>query len=263
MDRRFSEQEARQIFALAAEREQAAQPHPTAGLTLSDLEEAARAAGIDPAFVQAAAADFLHAGDRPMRRTFAGIPVELRRTRMLPHPLDDEGWAEVVAACRRIFGKRGVVTDLGRSREWVSEANDRSMPVRVLLEEADGGLRVTIGRDMSQQALGFSVATGVNFTVGLALFVAWLATAPSPLWIPAFVLVTFAVLFGTGAYTGLRLSERRDVQRFADAFAAIEGIVAARSRHASTPEAPRLLDAPEREAPERETHPAARRRSRS
>lgn len=271
MDRRFSEQEARQIFALAAEREHAVQAHPAAGLTLSDLEEAARAAGMDPAFVQAAAADFLHAGDKPMRRTFAGMPVGLRRTRVLKHTLDDEGWAEVVAACRRIFGKHGLVTDLGRSREWVSEASDRRMPVRVLVEETDGSLRVTIDRSMWQRVLGLSVSSGVNFTVGLALFFAWLATTPSPLWIPALVLVSFALLFGAGTYTSLRLSERRDVRRFADTFAVIEQIAASRAEDAATPQAQDALDLPaarlaledERPAPDVAARSAAPTRTRS
>lgn len=223
MERRFSEQEARQIFALAAEREQAAQSLPDAALSLAELQEAARAAGIDPAFVRAAVADFLHADGQPVRRTVAGLPVELRRTRLIPGVLDDDAWAGIVGACRRIFGRHGVATDLGQTREWASEADERKMPVRVTVEQEADGLRVTIGRKSWPQALGLGVATGINLVVGLVLGVVWaVGAAPNDLWVPAFILTLFALLFGAGAYAGLRVNERRDVRRFADAFAAVE-----------------------------------------
>ena len=55
MARTFTEAEAQRVFARVAERQRAQAP-ADGGLTLEDLEDAARAAGLDPSLVASAAA---------------------------------------------------------------------------------------------------------------------------------------------------------------------------------------------------------------
>ena len=60
--RQFTEEEARQILALAAERDHAGHARAEECLTLEEIEEAARSAGLAPIHVQTAAADLLALG---------------------------------------------------------------------------------------------------------------------------------------------------------------------------------------------------------
>ena len=224
MSRLFTEDEAREVLALAAERSHTAS-EASAGLTLAELEEAARAAGIDPAHVRSAAADVLSPGRRAVHRTFLGVPVEVRRTRVLAGHLGPDDWAAVVGEARRAFGAHGVVTELGRTREWASHAHDTQAPVRLVAEPADGGTRLTAERNTWARALGVTGGAGVNLVVGLVLAAVWLATgADSALWMPALLLTVFAVAFSAVGLSTLRKKGRAE----AEAFDRVLGSAAAR-----------------------------------
>jgi hypothetical protein len=215
MSRQFTKDEAREILALAAERSHAARSETTARLTLAELEEAARAAGIDPAHVRSAAADALSPGRRAVHRTFLGVPVEVRRTRTLSGPFGPEEWTTAVEEARREFGKRGVVTDLGRTREWASHPDERQAPVRVIAEPIEGGTRLTAERNTWSRALGVALGAGSNLTVAVVLGAVWLASgADSVLWAPALLLAVFAAAFAVVGLSKLRKKGREEAEAF-------------------------------------------------
>lgn len=164
MDHQFSEEDAQRIFALAAERQKTAEVAHDKKLTLAELEEAGLAAGIDPAYIRAAAADLLRPDRVNVHRTFAGLPVEVRSTRLYATPIDEEKWTALVLRLRDLFGKEGLVTSFGKVRQWQSEADERRTPVRVMVEEENGGARVTIERKTWPKVLGASFGVG-GFTV--------------------------------------------------------------------------------------------------
>ena len=64
MPRRYSEEEAQRIFALVADRQRATTG--VEGLSLSELEEAAQAAGLDPGLVAIAAASASASSSGPL-----------------------------------------------------------------------------------------------------------------------------------------------------------------------------------------------------
>ncbi len=215
MERRFSKDEARQVFANAAERQQAVQRADVDELTLAELEEAGLAAGIDPAFVRAAAADLLRPDRMSVRRRFIGLPVELRRTRIVPEAIGDDDWSRIVTYLQEVFGKTGVAHVMGPTREWSSSADSDDMPVHVVIEQDGQVSHVTIERKTWPRALGFGLATIINFVTGLILGIVWLATGlAGPLWLPAIVLIGFSVVFGFAAVLGVQAQDRREAKRF-------------------------------------------------
>ncbi|MDX1428832.1 MAG: hypothetical protein R3282_01040, partial [Rhodothermales bacterium] len=146
--RKFSREEAEEIFAGAARRQQEARTKDESHLTLEELEAAARDAGIDAEFVRAAAADLLRPSHASHVRRFVGIPVEVRKSKLLPAPPTAVDWGAVVTGLRSVFGKQGMATDLGTVREWTSDPSEGSMPARVVIEPYEDGTRVTIERKM-------------------------------------------------------------------------------------------------------------------
>lgn len=166
---RFTESEARRIFAEAA---RAADPRgaPADGLTLDELQEIGRAAGIDPAAVAAAAATVRDvAAGVPV---WHGVPLATRRTRVVPGVLDDDAWADAVAGLRREFKFQGVAERLGRRRTWTHAVGEstQAVVVQVTAEPADGGTRLTVESGAGGER-GAARVLGAGFTALAAGFV--------------------------------------------------------------------------------------------
>ncbi|MEM1056188.1 MAG: hypothetical protein AAGI52_11725 [Bacteroidota bacterium] len=214
MSKRFSEAEAQRIFALAAERQhETGQEEP--GLSLEELEEVGRAAGLDPAIVREAAMDALRPEVTSTTRRILGMPVEHRRERFVRGTVSDEAWAEIVIDLRRQFDKTGIVTDIGPLREWRSEASEYKQPVTVTLSPERGGTRVVIEQSQVQTALGLGIGTATNFVMGLMFLVfASVETGEPSLIVPAMIMLTFAAVFGAGTFFGMRNHNRRRHEAF-------------------------------------------------
>ncbi|HEX8212447.1 MAG TPA: hypothetical protein VF584_19885 [Longimicrobium sp.] len=115
--RTYDDDEVREIFAVAARRE-LANPQPTAapGLTLAELQEIGREAGLDVGEVaRAAAALEVRALDAPAR-TSLGMPIEVIRVVPLPRAPRDAEWEQLVGELRTTFRARGRVAAQGGLR---------------------------------------------------------------------------------------------------------------------------------------------------
>lgn len=135
-DRRYDDEEAREIFARAAEAETApgrtTLPASGRGLTLAELREIGEEVGLSPDAIQRAART-LDAALPARRESHMGLPVAVSRTVPLTRPVDDEEWHHLVANARRTFGARGKVEEQGRFREWWNGN------LRVALEPSEDG----------------------------------------------------------------------------------------------------------------------------
>ena len=217
MPRRFTEEEAQRIFARVAER----QRHAAAtdrGLSLAELEEAAGAAGLDPALVAAAAAE-LDAAPHP-ERTFLGSPVEVIRHRVVAGPLDDDAWAQMVAAARREFGHPGIAGQIGRLREWTcftggqnGAANNQTL-TRLTAEPTADGTRITLTRSIREVVLGITIATAMQWLVASFFGAIAVAGVDSNIWIPALIMMGLGTLFGAGTFVGTRVWQGRTGRQF-------------------------------------------------
>ena len=216
MPRRYSEEEAQRIFAHVAERQRDALASDV-GLSIEDLQEAARAAGLDPDLVLQAAVS-LDAPAPERSQTLLSAPVEVVRQRRIPEPVSDETWAEIVAEARRAFGGVGIAGQIGRLREWTlasSKASNQAITTRLALEPTPEGTRLTLSRNVRDMAFGFTAAAVINGVIA-AVFASLFAFGVDPSLIyPTLITLASALVLGGGTQIGLRLWETRQAKAFA------------------------------------------------
>ncbi|MEL6443425.1 MAG: hypothetical protein AAFQ86_04240 [Bacteroidota bacterium] len=157
---RFTERDARAILKRAAERQHRADLSAEAranGLSLTDLERAAAAAGIDPEHVAGAIRD----AERVEPETEPGFtdrmigkPTSLRRQRVIPGRLDEALWQKLVLELRRTFDTAGTPSTLGALHEWRSDSHHSKNFGEFQAEEVDGEVHLTLRRSWTTPASG-------------------------------------------------------------------------------------------------------------
>ena len=117
--RRFSDTEVAQIIERASRLQQDTLPSDSsAGMSLAELEQIAREAGIDPALVRRAASDLdQQRNEEPVSR-LAGGPTTLHMERTVEGELVPEAHESIVAEIRRTLGDAGSAAAFGRTLEW-------------------------------------------------------------------------------------------------------------------------------------------------
>jgi hypothetical protein len=275
MERRFSEEEMRAVFARAAERQRRVEETTArAGLSLAEMQEVAAAAGIDPTHVAAAVAELGAAPDP--RRTFMGAPVEVTRVRRLPAPVSDETWARIVREVRRAFNDDGVPSQLGRIREWssIGRGARRDLATRLAIEPDGDGARVTIRQSTRDFAFGFTLAGGIQAVMAVVFSLIATFSGDPELWIPAGIMGGMALAFLTAVQVGMRVWAQRQERKFEAVLDRIELVVRedapptaaparAAERPVTTPRAEPRVDLDALDAPEAEAPTAERRRERT
>jgi hypothetical protein len=217
-ERRYSEKEMRAIFERAARHPSSVARTGEAGLSLAELQEIGAAAGLDPAAVAAAAGE-LHAPAAPRRRVL-GLTRELTHTRLLPGPVSDDAWGQIVADLRRHAGADGLLSQVGRIRSWTSSTSDGDIPLRASLEPEGEGVRLTL-----MQRPGDLVALLTAMPLGIAVLIGVLAFAVNGSTAALLVLPVAAAL-----YLVVRAAYERSVSRTARRFEAILDRAEARPR---------------------------------
>ena len=131
--RRFSDEEVALIIKRAAElqqTEQIVEQDRSASMSLVDIEQVAREAGIDPQLVRRAAQglDAPAAVNRPS--ALAGAPTRLVYERVVEGEISVDEFEALVYEMRRTFGENGVPSVLGRTLAWssVTTAGPRGHP---------------------------------------------------------------------------------------------------------------------------------------
>ena len=187
--RRYTEQEVGVILRRAAELQQ---HEPGAGvepssLSLKELEQVAREAGIDPRFVRRAAQDVAERAPagRPVR--FLGAPLVLVVEREVDGEAGHDDYEALVEEIRGTLNDVGSVNTLGRSFAWRSTNVQRLVSVtitprggrtRIRVEERltnlAGGLFGGIGGGLGGAGIGLSLGVGIGGfdLVGAALIAA-------------------------------------------------------------------------------------------
>jgi hypothetical protein len=154
-NRRYTEEEIQAIFRRATERQEAtsaADPHR--GLTLDELKAIGAESGIDPAHVEAAAAD-IERGEvastslSPLER-FYGLSAAIRVERVLPGTMNGATWDDTVEVLRSTFNTRGQDETIGPIREW-SAFTSSGFDYRALFED-DTWYTMLEGLNLTQNA---------------------------------------------------------------------------------------------------------------
>jgi hypothetical protein len=170
-ERRYSEDEVREIFGRATDEQQhlAVRPSsPTEGLTLEELQDIGRDVGIAPELVASAARSLEVAAPGP-RRTLLGLPIGVGHTVELDRALTDAEWHQLVVHVRETFDARGRLTDDGPFRQWTNGN------LEVLLEPTATGQRLRM-RTLKQSARGMILGGGAMLGFSAFIFAQMLAT---------------------------------------------------------------------------------------
>ena len=138
-ERRYSDEEATEIFGRAARAED---PAPRAlartdGMTLAELQAAGREAGILPEQIAEAARALASAPARASKR-FLGVTTGVERTVDLDRKLSEDEWERIVVRLRETFDARGNVRSHGSLREWTNGN------LQALLEPTANGSRLRL-----------------------------------------------------------------------------------------------------------------------
>ncbi len=121
-ERKFSEEEVALIIKRATELQQTEQveQEPSTALSLSQVEQIAKEAGIDPLLVRRAAQGI----DRPSTvnrpSPWIGAPTRLVFERVVDGEISVQDFEPLVNELRRTFGENGVPSVLGRTLAWTS-----------------------------------------------------------------------------------------------------------------------------------------------
>ena len=192
-ERRYGEEEVREIFARASRAGVETSPVPVrppdqvpAGLTLGELQAAGLEAGFSPERVARAAAELDTAPEALPRRKMLGLPFSAGRIVDLPRRATAREWQFLVSELRETFDEKGEVRAEGGIREWSTEN------LHAVLEETGAGHRLRLGAQRRDEAGAFTavgfLGLGMALLFSLVLFAE--ARAGTALWL--------SLLFGLG-----------------------------------------------------------------
>lgn len=164
-ERKYREEEVKEIFDLAARRDEIGRPDVSdeGGLTLAELQEVGREVGIEPREIAEAAFALDARGEGLPRRTVLGVPISVGRVVELPRAVTDREWDVLVGDLRETFGAKGKISSQGGVREWTNGN------LHAFLEPTATGHRLRLGTQKGSAVPAF-IFGAVGLAVGLALF---------------------------------------------------------------------------------------------
>jgi hypothetical protein len=121
--RHYSEKEISAILKRATELQASGGQSdlPGHGISITELEQIAAGAGIDPRHVRAAAAELDRGDETGQGFSLWGGPMAVEVGRTVEGELSDEQWERMVQESRRLVGTAGMVSQLGKSLEWTTK----------------------------------------------------------------------------------------------------------------------------------------------
>lgn len=197
-ERKFQDNEVREILDLAIGQEDSAAPTLPAsdGLTLRELEEVGREVGLSPIRISQAIETFERRGKSVARTTALGLPTTVGSIVSLPRDLSEREWERLIAELRTTFGVRGEVLSHGSLREWSNGT------LHAFVEPVETGYRLRL-TDSREAALGAGILVG-GFLLAFALLILLVLlgrdNAGSRLFVPLF--------FGLGGSAAIGLTAK-------------------------------------------------------
>ena len=157
--RRFNEKEVADIIKRASELQQVeSTAESTTGMSLAELEQIAREAGLDPALVRRAASDLdTRVSDR-QPSPFLGAPTTLVLERTIDGEVPADEYEAIVLEIQRELGGVGSASTLGRSLVWTMQRSHgpraRTSTVQVTITPRNGRTTIRMVEQLSQLAGG-------------------------------------------------------------------------------------------------------------
>ncbi len=209
--RRYSEREVARLLRRATElqRSEPSAPNP-GGFTLSELEDAALEAGIDPRYLRRAAAELEAGGGEGLAEKLAGAPIGFVLERVVPGELSEARFEELVPLLSAGTLGQGTASAVGKTLTWSSRSDSNTSSQQVLVQVRDGETLVRVEERLGGFAGGLfggllgGVGGGVGIGVGGAV--------GGALGLPIFA-VAWPVTVITGTYVAARKIFQAHVER--------------------------------------------------
>lgn len=138
--RRYDDREVSRILERAAELQRA---EPTAGdpegLTLAELAEIAREAGIDPELLRRAASELQeHTPMASLGARLAGAPFAIIIERTVEGELQSDRFDALIPRIQQATKGQGTASAVGRTLTWSSQTSDNTTSQQVLISSGEG-----------------------------------------------------------------------------------------------------------------------------
>jgi hypothetical protein len=187
------------------------------GLSLADLQAVGAEAGIDPAYVAAAAAELSAVDATEDTPWWYAGPATVRAETVVPGTITDGPvWVAMVRELRDTFDTDGVATQLGDALEWSFEPPMGGESTRVDVTPEPHGTRIRITRSKTQAARMGAMMGGM--LGGCGVFVGALIFAIKGFDVAGLALMLMLLAAGA-ALTGLNIPlYRRTIRREQRAF---------------------------------------------
>jgi hypothetical protein len=189
--RRFNEKEVALIIKRASELQQnEATPDSITGMSLAELEQVAREAGLDPELVRRAASDLdTRVTDQTPNR-FLGAPTVLRLERTIDGEVPTDEYEPLVLEIQGLLGEVGSASTIGRSLQWTVQSAARrrasTRTVQVTISPRNGRTTIRIEERLGGLAGGLfgglmgglgGGTTGISAGIGMGVLHSWAAFA--------------------------------------------------------------------------------------
>ncbi|HEX6373073.1 MAG TPA: hypothetical protein VF006_29390 [Longimicrobium sp.] len=224
--RRYADAETSLILRRAAELQGTAEP-PTSP-TLTDLQQIADEAGIEPRYVRQAAAELAASRGGGM----TGAPGTLRLERAIAGEIPVDAFDALVEAIRDATGMTGEAAVLGRGLTWRSGVAGHPAPPRAItltVTAVDGQTVIRADESLEQVASGY-LGTGVASAL-IGSFGAVAAAGGDP----SLGVVAAAVAWAGGSLLAARRMHRRAADRHRQQLAEVLHRVAERCERLAAP----------------------------
>lgn len=164
--RLYSDQEVGALIKRASELQEAARQSRDHSLTLPEIEHLATEIGVEPQFLQAAAAELVAHPESRSGFNLAGGPFTSEHKRVLAGAITEAQWEEIVLALRSHTGAAGQTGRLGQAYEWTHDLDELATTQVTVRPQGD---RTAVR--VHKQFLGFAL-----LAYALTLFVSLVGT---------------------------------------------------------------------------------------
>lgn len=221
-DRRlYNEKDVSRILKRATELHAASGTNEVHGLSLPELQQIAREAGIDPDAVAAAAAE-LDLGPTGRFHPLGG-PLSIRLERTIEGHITEASWDAMLDEIRQTFAPVGVSSRAGPSLEWTY--NGRREQAQVVVTERNGKVRMLVAQHYPRLAV-LMVLPPLSLTAGLLPLILEAYAFSTAGWAAAIGLLGSILLVARFAFGSIA---RRRERRATELLRRLEQIVAASS----------------------------------
>jgi hypothetical protein len=200
----YSEKEIGAILKRAAELSMSEAGSNAGGLSLEELQQIGREAGIDPDLILKAASELQNYAP-PRERNVIGGPIRYANDFVLEGEIDGATWEEMIAAIRNSFKDPGVVSTRENVFEWTSQGETEKAQVTALI--SSGRTKISLFWAEPVLAVPLFIPTLVGTIISLPITFESLGWTGLPA--AALIVSVFMTLFSLSRFAVSRMTDNQ------------------------------------------------------